>query len=177
MRASRCLTTVAVLVAVTTAACGGGSTGPGSVAQPTASAPDATAPPPDATQPGTTAVAPPATTPAPTQTEPSDANGSGGASDQEQQVRVPASYTVGAGGHLTPPVITVPPFLAVEISVRANDGRAHTLVLQTPAPHTLKVDAGRRAAVRIPGLRAGRYPVTLDGRKAGALVAGGEVGP
>jgi hypothetical protein len=31
--------------------------------------------------------------------------------------------------------------------------------------------------VRIGGLRAGRYAVLLDGREAGALVAGGEVGP
>jgi hypothetical protein len=51
------------------------------------------------------------------------------------------------------------------------------LVLQTQAPHTLRAGAGRRAAIRIPGLRAGRYPVLLDGRRAGALVAGGEVGP
>ena len=115
---------------------------------------------------------PPATTTeprAPTQTEPAD----GG----EQQVRVPASFVVAPGGRLTPSTITVPPFLAVEISIRADDGRPHTLVLRTTPPHTLRVAAGGRAAVRIRGLRAGRYPVTLDGRRAGALLAGGEVGP
>lgn len=133
------------------------------VTVPTASAPDATAPPPDATQPGTQPVTPPATAPEP------DAG-------DEQAVRVPASFVV-TGGRLRPPTITVPPFLAVEVSVRADDGKPHRLVLRTPTPHVLDVKAGGRAAVRIAGLRAGRYRVTLDGRPAGALVAGGEVGP
>lgn len=166
----------AVLLALGVSACGGGNTGAGTSAQPTASAPEATAPPPDATQPGTTAVTPPPQT-TPPQTAGGEGDANGGASDEQQPVRVPASFVVAAGGRLTPPVITVPPLLAVEISVRADDGTAHVLVLRTPTPQRLDVAAGERAAVRIPGLRAGRYPVTLDGRRAGALVAGGEVGP
>jgi ABC-type uncharacterized transport system auxiliary subunit len=175
VRFPRCLTALAVLTAFATAvgACGGGNTGPGTT-NPTASAPDATAPPTDATQPGTApTTTPPATTTPPTETQPSGDTGGGG----EQQVRVPASFVVTQSGRLTPPTITVPPFLAVEISVRSDDGRPHRLVLQTPQPHALQVAASKRAAVRIAGLRAGRYTVTLDGRRAGALVAGGEVGP
>lgn len=159
---------VLAALALTASACGGGNTGPGTEDQPTATAPEATTPPTDATQPGTASTTP-VPPPAKTQTEPDD----GG----EQAVRVPATFTVTAGGRLRPPTITVPPFLAVEVSLASDDGRPHTLVLQTPTPHTLDVAAGERAAVRIPGLRAGRYPVTLDGRRAGALVAGGEVGP
>ncbi len=175
MRSSRWLAAAAVLTTLAIGACGGGNTGPGTT-NPTASAPDATAPPTDATQPGTApTTTPPATTTTqtPTATEPSGDTGGGG----EQSVRVPASYAVTPAGRLTPPTITVPPFLAVEISIRSDDARPHTLVLQTPAPHTLQVAAGSRTAVRIAGLRAGRYAVTLDGRRAGALVAGGEVGP
>jgi len=167
---------MAVLAALGLAvsACGGGNTGAGSSGEPTASAPDATAPPPDATQPGTGPVTTPtATTPTTTQTAPRERGAGGG----EEAVRVPATFTVAGGGRLTPPAITVPPFLAVEISVVAADGKAHVLVVRTPVPHTLRVAAGRRAAVRIAGLRAGRYAVLLDGRRAGALVAGGEVGP
>jgi hypothetical protein len=163
---SRCFP-LAVLTVLAIAGCGGGSTGPGTT-NPTASAPDATAPPADATQPGT---APTTTAPAQTQTQPSGDDGG------EQSVRVPASYVVTSSGRLTPPTITVPPLLAVEISIRAQDGRSHTLVLQTKPPHTLRAAAGTQASLRIPGLRAGRYAVTLDGRDAGALVAGGEVGP
>jgi hypothetical protein len=172
-------TVIGVLAALLVSACGGGNTGTGPAGEPTASAPEATAPPTDATQPGTTAVTPP---PAQTQTAPGEGGGpSGDGGDEpaggEQQIRVPASFVVEPGGRLTPSTITVPPFLAVEISVRADDGKPHRLVVRTMPPHVLRVVAGKRAAVRIHGLRPGRYPVMLDGHRAGALVAGGEVGP
>jgi hypothetical protein len=146
---------------------------------PTASAPEATAPPADATQPGTTAVTPP---PAERAEPDGRGGGSGGGAappdaSGEQAVRVPASFVVLPGGRLDPPEITVPPFLAVEVSVRADDGRPHRVEVRTPRPQTLDVPAGGRAAVRIAGLRAGRYEVLLDGRPVGAIVAGGEVGP
>jgi hypothetical protein len=170
---------VLAALALVTGACGGGNTGAGPAGEPTASAPDATAPPTDATQPGTGPVTTPtATTPAHTLTERSGGGSSGGTTGGggEEAVRVPAAFTA-AGGRLTPPTITVPPFLAVEVALTSGDGKPHRLTLQTPVPHTLTAPAGRRAAIRIPGLRAGRYPVLLDGRSAGALVAGGEVGP
>jgi hypothetical protein len=174
----RSAATAALLCALALSACGGGSTGTGPAGEPTASAPEATAPPADATQPGTTAVTPPATTTQPpAQTAPAGGSGSADEGGGEQAVRVPAAFTVTAGGRLTPPTITVPPFLAVEASLEAQDGRSHTLVLRTTPPRTLRVAGGARAAVRIPGLRAGRYPVLLNSRHAGALVAGGEVGP
>lgn len=172
---------LALLPALALAAAGCGSDGDGTTTatatNPVASTPDATAPPTDATQPGTTSTTTPSVTtetqpatPTQTTTPPADV-------PDEQAVRVPASFVVVGSGRLQPPTITVPPFLAVEVSVRSDDGQPHRLVVGTPAPRTLDVAAGARAAVRIPGLRAGRYPVTLDGRRAGALVAGGEVGP
>lgn len=167
-----------MLATLALSACGGGSVGPATT-NPTASAPDATAPPTDATQPGTGPVTTPTTTaPAQTQTQPqtqtpSDTSAAGGS----QAVRVPASFVVTQSGRLTPPTITVPPFLAVEISLRSADGKAHTLVVKTPTPQTLQVAAGARAQVRIGGLRAGSYAVLLDGRRAGALAVGGDAGP
>jgi len=180
-RSPRCLA-LAVLATLALSACGGGNVGAGTAAPtasgPTASAPDATAPPADAAQPGTGPVTTPTTTaPARTQTRsptPSDTTAPAGGS---QSVRVPAAFVVAPGGRLTPPTITVPPFLAVEISLRSADGRAHTLVVATPTPHTLQVAAGQSANVRIAGLRAGAYAVLLDGRRAGALAVGGDAGP
>ncbi len=169
MRFSRCLALGLVAVGLALGGCGDDGDGVTDT-NPTAVAPEATTPPPDATQPGTTAV----TTP-PAETQPS--GGAGGAQADEESVRVPASFVVTAGCTLDPPEITVPPFIAVEVSVRADDGRAHRVELRTPAPQTLDVAAGGRAAIRIPGLRAGRYAVVLDGSEAGAIVAGGEVGP
>lgn len=166
----RTVALLTLLLALAAVGCGGDDEPVTTTTTPTASAPDATAPPPDATQPGTTAVTPPATETSPPADE-------GDEPPDEQAVRVPASFVVTAGGRLDPPQITVPPFLAVEISVRSDDGRPHRLELQTTPPYTLDVAAGQRTAIRITGLRAGTYPVLLDGREAGALVAGGEVGP
>lgn len=161
-----------MLAALALSACGGGNVGAGTPATsatpvpPTASAPDAKAPPPDATQPGTA----PLTTPTTAVTQPPPAGGA-------QDVRVPATFTAEPGGRLSPPTVTVPPFLAIEISLRSNDGRPHRLEVRTAPVHVLRVPAGGRVAIRIAGLRAGRYTVLLDGRRAAALLAGGDAGP
>jgi hypothetical protein len=124
----------------------------------------------------------PATTPSPTPTNPlahipeTQPATPRTTTPDEQQVRVPATFTITASG-LRPRVITVPPFLAVELAAIAADGHDHILVLATDPPTTLTLQGGTSAGTRIRGLRAGRYAVTLDGRAAGALVAGGEVGP
>jgi hypothetical protein len=74
-------------------------------------------------------------------------------------------------------VITVPAFLAVQISVSSRDGHPHVVLVQTRTPRRLTVKAGRRVTVLIRGQRAGRYPVQVDGHTRGALVVGGEPGP
>lgn len=103
----------------------------------------------------------------------SGASGGGGAIN----ARVPATYHLGSGGRLTPPTISVPAFIAVEITIASSDVRPHTVQVRTPVPHTLRVPARGRAAVRIPGLRAGTYPITVDGARRGTLAIGGEPGP
>lgn len=136
---------------------------------PVASTPDATPPAPP-----TVTDIPTSTTPAPpsnTTPTPEEEQGGGG----EESIRVPAAFAI-RGGALTPPQVTVPPRLAVELSVR-SDGQPHTIVLRTPEPQTLRLEAGTTGSVRMPGLRAGTYEITLDGRPAGQLIAGGEVGP
>jgi hypothetical protein len=39
------------------------------------------------------------------------------------------------------------------------------------------VRARGRVSISLPGLRAGRYDITVDGAVRGALVTGGEPGP
>lgn len=143
---------------------------------PVASAPDAKTPPPAA---ATTPL--PETTPS---TTPGGATAPGegsGATDEPQPenepVRVPAAFKVLGGGELTPRAVTVPPFLAVEVSVANPDSAQHVVVVKTPRPQTLRLPGGASRAVRMPGLRAGTYAITLDGRPAGQLIVGGEVGP
>jgi hypothetical protein len=92
-------------------------------------------------------------------------------------VRVPAAYAIGAGGKLNPPVVSVPAFLAVQLTVASRDGSGHTVVVKTPTPHTLAVPANGRKSVLLPGLRAGQYIIDVDGKPGGSLTIGGEPGP
>ena len=92
-------------------------------------------------------------------------------------MRVPASYTIRSGGKLSPPVVTVPAFLAVQLSIASGDGSAHTVLVKTPSPHTLNVPAHGRKSILIPGLRAGQYAIDVDGKPGGSLTIGGEPGP
>lgn len=139
-------------------------------AEPTASIPKAPPPPADATTPST--VTESATTPTSTNPEQQP----GGAGD-EQPIRVPADFRIGSGG-MTPASVSVPAFLAVQVTIVSADGKAHTVVLATPKPRTIEVPAGGRASVRLPGLRPGRYALRPTDDVGGAVVvAGGEPGP
>ena len=90
-------------------------------------------------------------------------------------MRVPATFTL-RGGSLTPRSVSVPPFLAVQISVVATDGRPHEVRIAADRVYRLRVPAGKRASITLPGQPAGRYAVTADGARA-TLVVGGEPGP
>ena len=130
---------------------------------PTATAPSAPTPPTDSA--GT--APPPAAEPAPP-AEP-DAG-------DEEPIRVPATFVL-RGGRLTPASITVPAFLAVEVSVVSRDVRPSVLVVAADRRYRLRVPARGRAAVRLPGQRPGTYAVTVDGRRRARLISGGEPGP
>jgi hypothetical protein len=151
----------------TTAAAPATQQAPATTTGPVASIPDATPPPPPTVTDIPTSTVPPPPTTTPT---PQEEQGGGG----EQAIRVPAVFEL-RGGRLTPPQITVPARLAVEL--RVSSDAAHTVALATPEPHTLEVAAGATEVVRIPGLRAGSYAITVDGEDAGELVVGGEAGP
>jgi hypothetical protein len=81
------------------------------------------------------------------------------------------------GRALSPPALTVPAFVAVGLTIASGDGHSHQVVIRTPSARTVAVPAGGHATVRLPGTRAGTYPVSVDGHTAGSLVVGGEVGP
>jgi hypothetical protein len=74
-------------------------------------------------------------------------------------------------------VISVPAFLAVQLSVASGDGRPHRALIKLTAPKTLNVPAQGRKSILIPGLRAGRYEIDVDGKPGGALMIGGTPGP
>ena len=94
-----------------------------------------------------------------------------------QNARLPATFTILRSGALSPPTVTAPAHLPVQVTVISGDGRAHKAVLHTPTVYALSVPARGRATVLIADLKSGRYPLVVDGAARGALVIGGAPGP
>jgi hypothetical protein len=90
-------------------------------------------------------------------------------------VRVPATFTL-RGGRLAPSTVTVPPFLAIAVSVRNLDSRPRTLIVRADRSYRLTAAPGARVARMLPGQRAGSYPVTVSGGGRATLIVGGEPG-
>jgi hypothetical protein len=91
-------------------------------------------------------------------------------------VRVPATFTL-RGGTLTPRTVSIPPFLAIELSVAdTGGGGPQTVVIDAERRFRLRLPAGGRASLTLPGQPPGRYPVTA-GRARALLIVGGEPGP
>jgi hypothetical protein len=89
---------------------------------------------------------------------------------------VPARFTILANGSVTPPTVTIPAHLPVELIVVSNGG-THRITLRTPHPVTLTVSPHGQAEKLIDGLSAGSYPLRLDGAAKAVLTIGGAPGP
>jgi hypothetical protein len=166
------------------------TTAPGAATGPDATLPTTTTPPAaTGTDTGTTP-APAATTGAPTATtgEPASTapetggtpaggeQGQGGAGDEEA-ARVPVRLTA-AGASLSPTTVTIPAFLALEVTVTAPAG-AQRVTVDAPGAGTISVPAGGTATSRVAGLKPGDYPVTTaaGGKAVLHVVSGGDPGP
>jgi hypothetical protein len=116
----------------------------------------------------------PTETPSPTATEqPAPEEQEGGAGDEEA-ARVPAAFTVDSAG-VHPPQVSVPAFLAIELSVQNGFGSPITVRLEGAEPFRVGVYATE--VVRLDGRRPGRYVIDFGRGKKGLLVTGAEPGP
>jgi hypothetical protein len=99
-------------------------------------------------------------------------------STKDTNVRLPASFTIRAGGVLTPPSIAAPKHTDIQLSVTSADGKTHSVTIAAP-PHYyyLKVTPGSPARALLRQLRDGHYPVTVDGTRRGLLIVGAVPGP
>ncbi|MGB9183246.1 MAG: hypothetical protein WCB67_04210 [Solirubrobacteraceae bacterium] len=91
--------------------------------------------------------------------------------------RLPATFTVGAGGRLSPSAVFAPANVDVEVLIRCTDRRVHRVVLATPHRHTFKVSRSSAADVLLTGLRNGTYAINVDGKRRGKLIVGAIPGP
>jgi hypothetical protein len=74
---------------------------------------------------------------------------------------------------VTPPTVTIPARLPVELIVVSN-GQPHRITLRTT---TLTVKGHAQAEALIDGLRTGSYPLKVDGAPKAVLTIGGAPGP
>ena len=93
-----------------------------------------------------------------------------------QPIRVPVRFVL-AGGRLWPAAVSVPPFIAIELTIVSRDRAAQTLVLSTRPPRKIAVAASGRSKVTLKGVPRGSYRLAVSGGAAGTLVVGSEPGP
>jgi hypothetical protein len=172
---------LALLATIVLAGCGGGDdSGSEASSSPPTPAPPAATTGTATSRTGSTRTAPEITTTAPTGAVPTTAGTPTSVkpdepdAGDEEGIRVPASFTLRAG-KLSPSTVAVPAFLRIELVVANKDTGGHTVRVQDTR---LRVPGGDTASAVIEeGLRKGRFPVTVDGRRAGAIRSGAEGGP
>jgi hypothetical protein len=166
----------AALIAL--AGCGGdesSSSSPSSTATegPTATA---TATPPVASDPN--APTPPPDAPTPTATATPGGEDQPGGGGDESAARVPVAVTVGTDGTLSPSQVDVPAFLALELQVRNRTGSPLRVTWDASEPAgTFEVGVGKVGSRRVAGVKAGPYPLTIQGAGTVTVNAGAEPGP
>jgi hypothetical protein len=97
----------------------------------------------------------------------------GGAGDEEE-IRVPVRFTVGAGG-IHPPQVAVPAFLALELIVRNE--RSEPVVARLEGAEPLTAQPGETARMKLEGRRKGRYTIDMGDAGQALLITGAEPGP
>jgi hypothetical protein len=92
--------------------------------------------------------------------------------------RIPATYTIGSAGTLSPPTISAPSGFTVAVTLTNRDSKAHTVIIGTPKPSAaIHIPIGARSYLLEPRLPKGSYAITVDGAVHGALVIGSAPGP
>ena len=151
--------TALAVLALAVAACGsddGGDTD-------TTATPSTNAPPTVSTPPAPPTATAPATPPGTVESQP------GGAGDEEPAV-VPATFQI-EDDFADPADVAVPAFFTIRVTGVSADGKAHTIGFEG---QSAKVPPGGKASFDVEGLRAGVYPVTIDGRAGAVTITAGE---
>jgi hypothetical protein len=161
--------------------CGGGGDKPATTATGASATAGtvATSPPaPTSTAPATSAPTTPAPPATGTTTSPGGDSGGerrrgrdGGTEPARTELELKVS-----GARISPRQAGVAPFIAVRVTLVAEDGAAHTLVI---GPQRLTVGPGKpRASATLPGLKPGRsYRGALEGGQTVRILSTSEPGP
>jgi hypothetical protein len=84
------------------------------------------------------------------------------------------NLVIDADGLVSPPIVAGPANTTIELTVASHAPHPVTVAV---ASHSLTVPPGQHVTTRLPGLKAGRYPITVNGTPRAMLVAGAAPGP
>jgi hypothetical protein len=90
---------------------------------------------------------------------------------------VETSVTISGAGDVSPPVVSVPSGVAVEIHVANHGAAAATVVLAVPTHPSVRVGPGASGRVQTAGLKDGTYRILVNGTPRGQLMIGAQGGP
>jgi hypothetical protein len=94
-----------------------------------------------------------------------------------QGAHVETSMTVNAAGDVSPPVVSVPSGIGVEIHVTNHGSAADTVALSVPGHPSVHVSPGASGTLETGGLKDGTYRILVDGTPRGQLMIGAQGGP
>jgi hypothetical protein len=94
-----------------------------------------------------------------------------------QGAHVETNLTVSAAGDISPPVVSVPSGVGVEIHVVNHGSAADTVTLSVPAHPSVRVGPGASGTLQTAGLKDGTYRILVNGTPRGQLLIGAQGGP
>lgn len=180
---------VAIITCLAVAACGGGSssstttqatatpaassqtTSPGATQRAASSATTSTA---ATTTTTSSASAPPEVPTTQAHKRHDESGGHGGAS---QGAHIESNLTVAANGDVSPPVVSAPSGVGVELHVINHGTGAATVALSVPSHPSVDVAPGASGTLQTAGLKDGTYRILVNGTPRGQLMIGAQGGP
>ena len=94
-----------------------------------------------------------------------------------QGSHVETNMAVSAGGDISPPVVSVPSGVGVEIHITNHGRSADTVALSVPGHPSVHVEPGAGDTLQIGGLKDGTYRILVNGTPRGRLMIGAQGGP
>jgi hypothetical protein len=94
-----------------------------------------------------------------------------------QGAHVESHLTIGANGGVSPPAVSVPSGVGVELRVTNHGSAPDTVALSVPSHPSVKVAPGVSATLQTAGLKGGTYRILVNGTPRGQLLIGAQGGP
>lgn len=94
-----------------------------------------------------------------------------------QGAHVEANITASASGDISPPVVSVPSGVGVEIHVTNHGSAADRIALSVPGHPSVHVGPGASGTLETGGLKDGTYRILVNGTPRGQLMIGAQGGP